>query len=372
MTDAPFRSWVEAYCVKIPKSLGEKAISILAELDLLDRSLKILRSNGLLFIPLKEKPSKQQIDIIEKELPGFELSTQKFQGYVKSARSIIEVLEDKLPPHLLACLPRSIDFIGDIAVLEIPEELEVYEQLIGEAIMKIFKRVRSVLVKSSGVTGIHRVRSYKVVAGSENTETIHKEYGCSYLLDPRKVYFSPRLSYEHYRVASQVVEGETVIDMFAGVGPFSILIAKLHRNVTVYAIDINPDAVKYLEENIHMNKVEGKVIPILGDAGEVIRTKLRSIADRVIMNLPEKAVEYIDAACMALKPSGGVIHYYEFATGSYALEKSRANLIEAIGRTGRVVDAVLSSRIMKEVAPYKWQVAVDVKVGGYANQHPKL
>ena len=88
------------------------------------------------------------------------------------------------------------------------------------------------------------MRDYELIGGSGNTETVHREYGCVYNLDISKVYFSPRLSYEHYRVASQVQEEEIVIDMFAGVGPFSILIAKNHEHVKVYAIDLNPEAVK--------------------------------------------------------------------------------------------------------------------------------
>ncbi|MEM2739975.1 MAG: class I SAM-dependent methyltransferase family protein [Candidatus Bathyarchaeia archaeon] len=359
------KSLVKSYCVRVEKSLGEKTIRILADLNLLDRSLKVARDDYHLFIPIKEKPSEWQLEVIEKEVSGSDVCIHSFQRYTKPAKSILDILEDRLPPHLLACLPRSIDFIGNIAILEIPEELEDYKMFIGEAVMSVFRRVRSVLAKSSVVAGVYRVRRYEVVAGSENTETIHREYGCSYLLDPRKVYFSPRLSYEHYRVASQVVEGESIVDMFAGVGPFSILIAKLHRNVIVYAIDINPDAIGYLEKNIRINKVEGRVVPILGDAREIIQTKLRSIADRIIMNLPEKAIEYIDAACIALKPSGGMIHYYEFEGGSYALEKAKARVIEAIVKAGRIVDGVSSSRVVREVAPYRWQIAVDVKADGY-------
>lgn len=362
-SDLP-RSTVESYSIRIEKSLGEKMIRILDDLDLLDRSLKVARNDRYLFIPIKEKPSKWQLEVIEKEVSEFEICIHSFQRYAKPAKSILDILEDKLPPHLLACLPRSIDFVGDIAILEIPEELEDYKTLIGEAVMNVFKRVRSVLAKSSAVTGVYRVRSYEVVAGSENTETVHREYGCSYLLDPRKVYFSPRLSYEHYRIASQVVEGETIVDMFAGVGPFSILIAKLHRNVRVYAIDINPDAIGYLEKNLRINRVEDKVIPILGDAREIIQTRLRNVADRVIMNLPEKAIEYIDVACIALKPSDGIIHYYGFEDGSYALEKAEAKVIEGIVKAGRIFDKVLSSRIVKEVAPYRWHIAIDVKVDG--------
>jgi len=362
MSENSFQVKVEAYCIKVPKYLSEKAIKVASKLNLLERNLKVSRIENYLFIPLKGKPSEEQISEFRREIAQFEILVHDFIKREETVKSIVDVLEDKLPPHLLASLPRSIDFIGDLAILEIPEELEGYKGLIGEAILKVFKNVRSVLAKSSAIKGVYRVREYEVIAGSENTETVHKEYGCKYLLDPRKVYFSPRLSYEHYRVASQVNEGETVIDMFAGVGPFSILIAKTHENVKVYSIDINPDAIEYLKRNIYLNGVHNKVIPILGDAREVIWNRLRESADRAIMNLPERAIEYVDVACIALKQLGGIIHFYGFSRGPYDLNEIKNQLVETISKSGRNIEAVISERVIKEIAPYKWQVAIDVKV----------
>lgn len=353
---------VRAYCLKVPKNLGEKAIKVASRMSIADKSLKVSRANDHLLVPIKVSLSEEQINEIRRELPQFEVLVQSFPKREEHARSILDFLEDKVPPHLLARLPRSIDFVGDVAILEIPEELVGYRQLIGEAVMRTFKRVKSVLAKSSGIKGVYRTREYEVIAGSEDTETVHKEYGCIYYLNPRKVYFSPRLSYEHYRVASQVREGETVIDMFAGVGPFSILIAKMHANVKVFAIDINPDAIGYLEKNIYANGAYGRVTPIQGDAREIIENKLKGSADRVIMNLPEKSVEYVDVACAAVKKSGGIIHYYRFAEKPYAAENVRTELIKMMERSGRSVETLLSERIIKEVAPFKWQIVIDARI----------
>ncbi|MCX8170374.1 MAG: class I SAM-dependent methyltransferase family protein, partial [Candidatus Bathyarchaeota archaeon] len=343
----------EAYCIKVHRSLGDKAIRTLVKLNLLNKDLRVINLGEHLLVPLKEKLSEEQSAIIRKEIGEFEILISNFLRREKQFKSLIDFLEDKLPPHLLASLPRSIDFIGDVAILEIPAELEDHKHLIGEAVLKVFKRAKSVLAKSSAVKGDYRIREYELIAGSADTETVHKEHGCRYFLDPRKVYFSPRLSYEHYRVASQVSEGETVIDMFAGVGPFSILIAKNREKVKVYSIDINPDAVEYLKRNIYVNNVYGKVIPFLGDVREIIEGNLRGVADRVIMDLPEKAIEYVDAACMALKPSGGIIHYYEIAGGADVMEGVKRRLIDAIEESGRIVETLLSERIVKEVAPYR-------------------
>ena len=92
-------------------------------------------------------------------------------------------------------------------------------------------------------------------------------------------------------------DGETVVDLFAGVGPFSVLIGKRNPNSKVYAVDLNPDAVELLKVNVRVNKVENRVFPILADAREIAATKLKGVADRVIMNLPETAIDFVDAAC---------------------------------------------------------------------------
>jgi len=352
----------ETPCLRVPKAYGEKAIILVRRLNLFDQELKIQRAGDYLNIPLLHKPSPQHIRNLKKSLPEFEISVNRFPKHVRPPTNLIDVLEGKLPTHLLASLPQAIDFVGDIVVVEIPPELEPHKKLLGEAILATHKRVRTVLAKSGAVSGEYRLREFEVIAGVNKTETVHKEHGCAYHVDLAKTYFSPRLSHEHERVASQVGEGETVIDMFAGVGPFPILIAKKCENVRVYAIDVNPDAIQYLKRNISINHVQDRVTPILGDARQVIRKKLSGVADRVIMNLPEKSIEYVDTACEALKPEGGIMHYYEFVNTPDPLETSKLRLIEAMKKANRKVKKIPSARIVRATAPYTWQVVVDAEV----------
>jgi tRNA (guanine37-N1)-methyltransferase len=219
-----------------------------------------------------------------------------------------------------------------------------------------------VLAQESAVGGTYRLREFTIIAGEPRTETIHKEYGCRYYVDIEKVYFSPRLSYEHHRVTSLVDEGETIVDMFAGVGPFSIQIAKAHENVRIHAIDMNPSAYELLKRNIKLNKVDAKVDPILGDVREIISGELVNVANRVIMNLPKKSFEFIDVACKALKTSGGIVHFYNFATASINLDTLETRFIESVKRIGRHVEKVLLSRTVRETAPYESQIVLDVKI----------
>jgi tRNA (guanine37-N1)-methyltransferase len=346
----------------VPKKEGEKAITSANKLKIVNRELKIQRDDTHIYVPLTGFPSPEEFEKLKKQISNLELSERIFPEREKRIKTFLELLEDSLPPHLLASLPRAIDFIGDIAIIEIPQELEAYKINIGNAILQVHKNVRTVLAKAGAVAGIYRLRKFEVIAGEHKTETVHREYGCRYSVDVAKVYFSPRLSCEHNRVSSLVEDGETVIDMFAGVGPFSILIAKTHKNVKVYAIDINPDAVALLKRNVRLNRVEGKVHPISGDAKQIVKQMLKGAADRVIMNLPERAIEFVDAACEALKPEGGTIHFYSFVTASDSLENLKLRFKGEVEKFGREVEKILFSRFVRETAPYEWQAVLDAKI----------
>lgn len=345
--------------IKVPKAQGEKTIVLANKLQIVNRKLEIQRDANSIYVPLIRQPSKDELKALQKQARNCEISTYLFTERKQREASFVDLLEDKLPPHLLASLPHSADIVGDTAIIEVPPELEVHVNVIGEAFLKANKNVQTVLAKAGAVSGTYRLRQFKTIAGEDKTETIHKEHGCQYYVDVSKAYFSPRLSYEHNRVASLVKEGETVVDLFAGVGPFVVLIAKKHENIKVYAVDVNPDAVELLKKNIRLNRVDNKVYPILGDARQVVKEKLSGIADRVIMNLPEKAIEFVDAACEALKPVGGIIHFYGFINASGSIENVQRCFAEAAEKSGRRVERIISSKKVRATAPHEWQIVVD-------------
>jgi tRNA (guanine37-N1)-methyltransferase len=352
----------KSLCIKIPKIHGEKAIILANKLEIAKRELEIQRNKNFIYIPLIRQPSANELETLKEQVSDCEILTYTFPERKKRVKTFVELLVDKLSPHLLASLPRAIDLVGDIAIIEIPPELDAYKRIIGEAILETHENVRTVLAKVGAIIGTYRLREFSVIAGEPKTETIHREHGCQYYVDLAKAYFSPRLSYEHNRVASLIGEGETVIDLFAGVGPFAIQIAKTHENVEVYAIDVNPNAVEFLKRNTRLNMVEGKVHPILGDAKQVVKERLSGVADRVIMNLPEKAIEFVEAACKALKPEGGMVHFYSFVSASDSLENVKLRFIEAVEQCGRKVEKIFFSRLVRATAPYKWQAVMDAKI----------
>jgi len=350
-----------ALYLKVQKGKGENVRRLLIELKLLATDLKIVTDDDCLFIPLIRRPLNKECEEIRKQVGLLDFGTGTFHTKAKPVTAL-ELLEDKLPPHVLASMPKSLDIVGHVAIVEITSELEPYKALIGQAILAVNRNVRTVLAKASPISTQYRLREFEILVGEDCTETLHNENGCRYLLDVRKVYFSPRLGYEHDRVSRLVNESETVIDMFTGVGPFSILIAKRRSLVKVYAIDVNPDAIRYLEENVRLNRVTGKVIPLLGDCRNIIRMKLRGVADRVIMNLPAQSLEFVDLTCEAIKPIGGIMHLYTFSDEPAPFERLRDEVEGLILSAGRSVKGTLGVRIVKAIAPYRLQVVVDATI----------
>jgi tRNA (guanine37-N1)-methyltransferase len=348
-------------CLKVPKKLGEKAICLVADLDIFNRDYIIKKTEDFLCIPLNAEPSAAILGELKKKLSSFEISIQELVTR-KTHFTHIDILADKLPSNLLDAVPRAIDFVGNIAIVEIPSELSRYKEDIGEAILHAHNPTKTVLAKSGAVEGIYRTREFELIAGMNKTSTVYKEYGNVYHVDVARAYFSPRLSSEHNRVAQSVKEGETVVDLFAGVGPFAVPIAKNLKNVLVYAVDINPSAVELLKKNILANRVEQQIIPVFGDARQVVKEYLAGKADHVIMNLPETALDFVDIACEALKPEGGLVHYYSFVKDSDPTIVAKDELTKAATKIGRQIEKFVLAKTVREVSPYTWQVVVDAKI----------
>jgi tRNA (guanine37-N1)-methyltransferase len=174
------------------------------------------------------------------------------------------------------------------------------------------------------------------------------------------VYFSPRLSSERQRVANNIKKGEIIVDMFAGVGPFSIVIARSCDVKQIYGIDINPCATSFMLQNIKINKCQPKITVILADSTKIPHNSFS--ADRVIMNLPEKSLDAIPQACQFLKPEGGFIYLYLFASEETSTEILSEQIRSKIKLSGRKLVALETIRIVKEIGPREQQLAFDLKI----------
>ena len=270
-------------------------------------------------------------------------------------RALEGVLTDQESEELFS----AFDQIGDIIVIRIPDSLLSKKKVIGETLLKEVSTAKSVLYQSSDVSGDFRTRSLELLAGEDKTETEYKEFGCRFFVDVEKAFFSPRLSTERERIADVIRDGETVINMFGGVGMFSILAAK-NKKCTVYNIDINPVASQLCEKNISLNKLAGKVISLNGDAAQIVNDQLKEKGDRTLMLLPERSDEFLESAILATK-NGGIIHYYSHI---HADKKQDAPKLseEHYLKVTNVKSEILGSKIVRAVGPRYYQTVVDVKI----------
>jgi len=285
-------------------------------------------------------------------------------------RKLLELLSGVLSPEELSLVYGSFDIVGDIAIIRLSSASQKNAKKIADAVMRVHGNVKTVLAQTSVVGGEFRLRRLTHIAGENSTNTVHRESGCSFSVDVKKCYFSPRLSNERLRIASLVKPRETVINMFAGVGCFSIIIAKHISTARVFSVDINPAAIQFMQENVRLNRVYGQVIPLLGDSKTIVESRLRDAADRVLMPLPEKALEYLPSAMSALKPTGGWIHYYDFEharKGEDPIEKTRLRVAAKLAELFATYE-VPFSRIVRTVGPNWHQVVLDIHVTRVADK----
>ena len=265
------------------------------------------------------------------------------------------VLSEKESEELFS----AFDQIGDIIVIRIPDSLIPKKKIIGEKILEQVSTAKSVFYQSSDVEGDFRTRSLELVAGENRTETEYREYGCRFIVDVEKAFFSPRLSTERERIANLVQNGDIVVNMFGGIGMFSIMAAK-NKKCTVYNIDINPIASKLCEKNITLNKLDGKVISINGDAAQIITNQLENKGDRTLMLLPERSDEFLEDAILATK-NNGIIHYYSHIHADKKQDAPKLSERHYLEIT-KVKSEILNSKIVRAVGPRYYQTVVDVKI----------
>jgi len=319
-------------CVRVPREEGEATRQRLAEAGLVSEDYEIEVAEGSLYIPVTDASA------VDEGLTVVSRAVDAREGQTMPA----DLVEDP-----------SYERVGDVVVID--EDDPDRAQRVADAVVESDLPVDAVLNRASKVKGQERVRDWEVLAG-EGTETLHREYGCEYVVDLAEAFFSPRLATERHRVAEQVTSGEQAFDMFAGVGPFVVPFAK--RGATVVGVDVNAEAIEYLRENARRNGVEERVTAICGDVREVA-PDYEGWADRVVMNLPHSADEFLDTA-VSLAGDEAVLHYYDiqheddpFGPGERAIRAAAEPDYEVTVETRRVV---------RSYAPHEENVCLDVRL----------
>ena len=337
--------------VSVPLHDAESLRRYLREHGLLREDARILKDGARVYFPLKTVPEP---------LGSYEIVVRSFE--IKSAKPASYKDRLKIPEMLRQTLPTSYDVLGDIILIKIPKPLQGYLEEIGEALLDAQPHVRTVCAISP-VSGELRVRDVCVIAGEDRTLTTHTEYGLSFMVDVRRTYFSPRLASERKRVTGQVRDGEVVVDMFAGVAPFSIMIARFAHPRIVYAIDKNTEAVDLAKRNVTLNHVLDLVEVVCADSkdvGEVVPVK----ADRIIMNLPFSAHRFF-AAALSIAKDTCHIHYYDMLK-----EDEVATRVSALKTIAGDLSFVLSEvvvRPIKSYTPREFYIGLDITATKHAD-----
>ncbi len=337
------------YAAIFPIILLRKAKSKLESLNLTLKDYKPVFLNEEVYFPIKE-PNKVIYE------SGGRIDKVPSDFFPVRPRRVLSL--SQLEKKYGIPFPKSVDIIGDIALLNyIPDPK--FAKIVGEKIMSNFG-VRAIFLKTSEMKDPYRIAKWKRIVGHGDTFTVHTENGCYYALDISKVFFNPRLGSERLRVINQVSKNEVVIDMFAGVGPFAIPIAK--KGAKTHAIDINPYAINYAQINIKINDIPRENLFLYNRDAKEICKELYAVADRIIMNYPERSLEFIDVALNLLKPDGGIIHFYIFVretSKKSAINSAIKKIIELLVDFNISIK-VLNAMASREVAPRKFLVVLDL------------
>jgi tRNA (guanine37-N1)-methyltransferase len=313
--------------------------------------------------------------LIENEIDFQIVSKEGVLNLNYKNKTLFEALEKEISPVNRELVPKSYDIIGHIAIIEldkinlsINEDLKFLKKKIAKALINVNKKIKTVYEKKSEIKGSYRLRELELLYGEDDSETIYRENNCIFKLDVKRMYFTPRLVYERRRIASSPInEYETIVDMFAGVGPFSIQIAKQHQ-VLIYAFDLNPHAFKYLKENIKLNNIKGKIFPYNIDVKNIccdtddLGNMLHNQVDRIIMNLPESSLNFIDVVCYLMKKSGGILHIYQFCEKSDPMKKAIENLRTKLNGSNWSIEKIFECKVVKTYSPKSDLVVIDAAI----------
>lgn len=265
---------------------------------------------------------------------------------IKPFEQIKKDLTKKIPHKFIIKLPDKWEKVGNILTIKLLYDLENYEGVIGKKYAEVLN-CKTVLNDIGGITGELRKPNVKIIYGSKNTETIHKENKIRYKLDPQKIMFSSGNIDERIRMSTISNNTETIVDLFAGIGYFTIPIAVGSKPKKIYAIEKNPVSYNYLCQNISLNNVIDIVEPIKGDNRKVAP---ENVADRVIMGYIGNTKKFLPTAIKCLKNDIGIIHFHEKYPEKNFFDKAIKQISKIIEKNNRT-PKILNYKQVKSYAP---------------------
>lgn len=351
--------------IKITESENEKEILIplllldLKEIDELNNQNQVINN----FLEVLRSKFSQNIYLEYRSITPDIVKTEQI-------KDVHTILRTHFPEELVSLVPVSFDVIGDILITDIDRwdeaesimktmpafkdfTIQDFKKKVGEIFLSINNSVKTVLNKKGKVDGEYRIREFEILAGDGRTETEHHENGCVFQVDISKMFFSPRLVYERKRISELLFSpGDIVLDTFAGIGPFSIQIASKY-DVEVISCEKNPHAFDYLQQNIKLNKkrLKGKIIPYEGDFRELknneIGSRYKNRVNFIIMNLPERNLEFIRDIVSFISQKGTYLVIYLFGSIKDPISEAFDALNKELTINQLKIKKCINSRIVK-------------------------
>jgi tRNA wybutosine-synthesizing protein 2 len=333
---------------RVPASEAATAIPRLMAGGLVDRTARISREGGCRLVPLAEGAEEAVADLgygvvvcdahtLDRR-PPFERILAALRG---------------LPAPVLSVLPHKWEHVGDILILRLDPLCLPHRGEIGRAYAEVLG-ARTVCIDTCGVVGDLRRPSMEVIHGAR-TESVRLENGILYGFDVTEVMFASGNNAERRRMAELDCRGETVVDMFAGIGYFTLPLARFAGPDRVFACEKNPDSYRFLLENIGRNGVGDTVIPILADNRDLSG---RRFADRILMGYLQRTAAFLPKALSMIR-DGGIIHYHDTLPVRTHAEDIGELFSASCGPDGYEVESL---REVKSFAPSVSHYVADVRI----------
>jgi tRNA wybutosine-synthesizing protein 2 len=346
---APASVHAPVFGVRVNRDIAEEARGRLTSAGLIDRSREIEDDGAFVVLPVRESPPDSLLAGIDAEVVDRDFRLRRArEDPIDEIRRIADV-----PEALKRLLPAKWELVGDVVVLRLPARLEDFKREVAKAYARTLG-AKCVLQDVGGIQGELRTPRVQRLLG-DDAVTVHKENGVLFKLDMERIMFSSGNIDERVRASKLDCDGEVVVDMFAGIGYFSVPIAVHRSPERVVSCELNPVAFGYLVENVRLNGVEGTVDPVLGNNREL---QGRSIADRIFMGYVKTTHEFLDVAYRLVR-SGGMVHYHETCPCELMPDRPVERMRSALP-DGRV--DVISMREVKSYSPGISHVVVDARI----------
>ncbi|NPE29729.1 class I SAM-dependent methyltransferase family protein [Methanococcoides sp. SA1] len=330
--------------VVVPIGSVEAVRAELVDSNVLDRARKIVLVDSM-------EGRVAEVPVLC-DVSGFTVVEQSTPEFYRSAVSLKDHLIGIIPDEIMQYVPSGWQLIGDVVITHIPAEIRNYRTEIAEKLLLMNPRCNCV-VQDLGIKGPFREPEREIIIGNK-TETIQKENGYLFKIDVMKLMFSKGNLAEKRRM-SKLGKDDVVVDMFAGIGYFSIPLAVHGNPKKVYSIELNPVSYGYLLENIRLNHQEDVIEAINGNCKVVTPV---GIADRVIMGYVGTTHEYLQQGISAIRKEGGTLHYHETTPECLVFDRPIQRIKDAAAALGRDVE-IMGCYHIKKYSPGVWHVVVD-------------